>query len=413
MTRQSASVPKEKHWLGRVTELARSYICCLLLKIVLLPAVFLCIFVVRALFPITSGSTGRKTFRFSITAHSILLEMAVESSSGVTGGVDGSLPILITMCAFLAISFYNMIELVVIIYTTFKLRSGLYFWSFVAATTGFAPYGIGFTLKFFQLISIPWIPVAMVGIGLIGMVTGQSLVLYSRLHLIVRNAPRIRWVLYMIIFDAIVFHLPTMVMAFGADSSLSARFVPIFVVYDKIQLTVFFVQECIISGIYIYETVRLLAPTGEPVSASIRNLLKHLIIVNIFVLMLDSTVLAFGYSGYYQIQTTFKAAVYSVKLKVEFSVLNRLVGIVKNKALVLGDLGSGSTGAGTLVGQPPSDAWAGGDGSRHFGSVGSGATVVGHGGFVRIDRMNNTQKEEVMPRVAIREYVDEDATHAV
>jgi hypothetical protein len=215
----------------------------------------------------------------------------------------------------------------------------------------------------------------------------------------------------MIIFDAIVFHLPTMVMAFGADSSLSARFVPVFVVYDKIQLTVFFVQECIISGIYIYETVHLLAPTGEPVSTSVRNLLKHLIIVNIFVLMLDSTVLAFGYSGYYQIQTTFKAAVYSVKLKVEFSVLNRLVGIVKNKALVLGDLGSGSTGTGTLVGLP-SETWAGGDGSRHFGSVGSGATVAGRG-FVRIDGMNSTQKEEVMPRVAIREYVDEDITHAV
>ena len=59
----------------------------------------------------------------------------------------------------------------------------------------------------------------------------------------------------MIIFDAIVFHLPTMVMAFGTDSSLSGRFVPVFVVYDKIQLTVFFVQECIISGIYIYELV--------------------------------------------------------------------------------------------------------------------------------------------------------------
>ncbi|KAH7348814.1 hypothetical protein BKA65DRAFT_477197 [Rhexocercosporidium sp. MPI-PUGE-AT-0058] len=308
--------------------------------------------------------------------------MANESSSGVTGGVDGSLPILITMCAFLAISFYNMIELIVIIFTTFKSRSGLYFWSFVAATVGFAPYGIGFMLKFFSLISISWIPVLMVGSGLIGMVTGQSLVLYSRLHLIVRNASRIRWVLYMIVFDAVVFHIPTMIMAFGADSSLSSRFVPVFVVYDKIQLTVFFVQECIISGIYIYETVRLLAPTGEPVSVSIRNLLKHLVLVNIFVLVLDVTVLAFGYSGYYQIQTTFKAAVYSVKLKVEFSVLNRLVNVVKNKSLALADFGSGSTATGTLGGQP-SDNRVMGDGSQHFGNVGNSATAVAHGGFIQ------------------------------
>merc|ERR1711977_299378 len=59
-----------------------------------------------------------------------------------------SLPILITMCAFLALSFYNMLELIVIILTTFKSRCGLYFWSFIAATAGILPYGIGFLLKF-------------------------------------------------------------------------------------------------------------------------------------------------------------------------------------------------------------------------------------------------------------------------
>merc|ERR1712230_59158 len=305
-----------------------------------------------------------------------------ESDAGVVAGADSSLPILITMCAFLA------------------------------ATAGILPYGIGFLLKFFTLTSIRWIPVALVGTGLVGIVTGQSLVLYSRLHLIVRDSRTLRWILTMIIFDAIVFHIPTMIMAFGVDSPHSERFLPVFLIYDKIQLTVFFTQECIISGIYIYTTVRLLAPAGEPISRPLRHLLTHLIIVNVFVLALDVTVLGFGFSGYYQIQTTFKAAVYSVKLKVEFSVLNRLVGIVKNKNLALGDFISGPSEEGGGTGRRLENLGES-DGSRVFGSVGSGSTVVACGGFIRMDYMNNVSKEDVAPRVVIRERLDRQVSDIV
>merc|ERR1711900_61675 len=322
-----------------------------------------------------------------------------ESDAGVVAGADSSLPILITMCAFLALSFYNMLELIVRILTTFKSRCGLYFWSFIAATAGILPYGIGFLLKFFTLTSIRWIPVALVGTGLVGIVTGQSLVLYSRLHLIVRDSRTLRWVL-------------TMIMAFGVDSPHSERFLPVFLIYDKIQLTVFFTQECIISGIYIYTTVRLLAPAGEPISRPLRHLLTHLIIVNVFVLALDVTVLGFGFSGYYQIQTTFKAAVYSVKLKVEFSVLNRLVGIVKNKNLALGDFISGPSEEGGGTGRRLENLGES-DGSRVFGSVGSGSTVVARGGFIRMDYMNNVSKEDVAPRVVIRERLDRQVSDIV
>merc|ERR1712225_111246 len=263
-----------------------------------------------------------------------------ESDAGVVAGADSSLPILITMCAFLALSFYNMLEL------------------------------------------------------------------------IVRDSRTLRWVLTMIIFDAIVFHIPTMIMAFGVDSPHSERFLPVFLIYDKIQLTVFFTQECIISGIYIYTTVRLLAPAGEPISRPLRHLLTHLIIVNVFVLALDVTVLGFGFSGYYQIQTTFKAAVYSVKLKVEFSVLNRLVGIVKNKNLALGDFISGPSEEGGGTGRRLENLGES-DGSRVFGSVGSGSTVVARGGFIRMDYMNNVSKEDVAPRVVIRERLDRQVSDIV
>ena len=125
--------------------------------------------------------------------------------------------------------------------------------------------------------------------------------------------------------------------------------------------------------------------------------------------------LGFGFSGYYQIQTTFKAAVYSVKLKVEFSVLNRLVGIVKNKNLALGDFISGSSEEEGGTGRRLENLGES-DGSRAFGSVGSvgsGSTVVAHGGFIRMDYMNNVSKEDVAPGVVIRERLDRQGSHIV
>ncbi|CAN9441553.1 unnamed protein product [Alternaria alternata] len=118
----------------------------------------------------------------------------------------------------------------------------------------------------------------------------------------------------------------------GTNSQQSARFLPGFLVYDKVQIVVICVQELIISIIYIYETVRLLGHgTDSNGRGPLQKLLRHLIFVNIVVLILDITLLAVQFSGHYEIQTTYKTAVYSVKLKIEFSVLNRLVSIVEHK----------------------------------------------------------------------------------
>ncbi|KAH8585406.1 hypothetical protein B0O99DRAFT_461466, partial [Bisporella sp. PMI_857] len=236
---------------------------------------------------------------------------------------------LMAMVAFLAISLYNIIELNVIIFATFKRRAGLYFWSFIVATWGIGPHAVGFILKFFALTSTYWLPCTLVGLGWIAMVTGQSFVLYSRLHLVVQSARRIRWALYMIIFDAVAFHIPVMILAFGANSPNPTPFVGVYAIWDKVQIAVFFVQESILSVLYIYETIRLLGSGGEIKKNPLRQLLAHLLLVNIVVLVLDIILLGIQYLGYFGLQTTFKTAVYSIKLKMEFSVLNRLVAVVQ------------------------------------------------------------------------------------
>lgn len=198
------------------------------------------------------------------------------------------------------------------------------------------PHTVGFILKFFGItpVSVWWIPVLLVGVGWFAMVTGQSFVLYSRLHLVVRDEWRIRWVLYLIIFDAVIFGIPLMTLAFftnrpGPDPAV----VNTFSMFDKIQVGMFFVQESIISGIYIYETIRMLGTGGKLRQNPVGKLLIHIILVNILVLVFDATLLGTEYSNNFEIQTTYKPAIYSVKLKIEFSILNRLVDVVKNKGV--------------------------------------------------------------------------------
>ncbi|OCL08477.1 hypothetical protein AOQ84DRAFT_406735 [Glonium stellatum] len=264
--------------------------------------------------------------------------MGLTDDVGISGRLHVSLPAAMAIIAFVSIAIYNAVELAFTIFMTFKRRSGLYFWSFVVATGGIVPYAVGFTCKFFQLIPIAFISVTLIVVGWSCMVTGQSVVLYSRLHLVVRNTRTIRWVLIMIIIDAFILHVPIIVFAYGSNSSNPGPFVLPYSVYEKVQITVFFIQEAIISGLYVYETVRILGPTGQIRAEITRKVLTHLIYVNIIIILLDITLLGIEYSGHYEIQTTYKATLYSVKLKLEFSILNRLVTVTQQRSENSSDL---------------------------------------------------------------------------
>ncbi|KAF5004811.1 hypothetical protein FDECE_8710 [Fusarium decemcellulare] len=246
---------------------------------------------------------------------------------------DGALsgPDAFVVACFLAVALYNFMELNFSILTTFKRRGGLYFWSFVAATWGIPPYSIGFLLKNFRPATNGYVYVTLIVVGWWPMVTGQSLVLFSRLHLLVRKPAVLRVVLIMIIVDALLCQIPTAVLVYGANSSNPDPFVKPYSVYEKIQVTVFFLQEMIISGLYIFETVKFMRATAIAGREGHRDLMRHLIGVSVLVVILDITILAFEYADLYSLQTSYKALAYSIKLKLEFSILNRLVVITQDR----------------------------------------------------------------------------------
>jgi hypothetical protein len=157
-------------------------------------------------------------------------------------------------------------------------------------------------------------------------------VLYSRLHIVLRSPSQLRLVLGMIVTNAIILHIPISILVYGANSHNPEPFITPYSVYEKVQVTLFFLQECIISGLYIKATLELMrvrrrgAMGGASKTGSdTRKLMAHLILVNVIVVLLDITILGLEYANLYDLQTSYKGVVYSVKLKLEFSILNRLV----------------------------------------------------------------------------------------
>lgn len=261
-----------------------------------------------------------------------LIRMAENlSGDGYRGGIDVTLPVAMTMAAFTGIAVFNVLDINVSIFTTFQRRTGLYFWSLLVASWGIPIHAIGFLLKFFRLCRNDTANVAVITVGWFAMVTGQSVVLYSRLHLIVRDGNKIRWVLWLIVVDFFLFHIPPTILNFGANSRNPHPFLTPFAVYEKIQITAFSIQEFIISALYIWEARKMLRSVARVKRKEARSVLYHLICVNVLIIVMDITLLGTEYANQYSIETTYKSTLYSVKLKLEFAILNRLRALVKSQ----------------------------------------------------------------------------------
>ena len=72
---------------------------------------------------------------------------------------------------------------------------------------------------------------------------------------------------------------------------------------------------------------------GSSPQKNSRKVLLHLLIVSIAVIVLDITVIVLEFSGYHIIQISYKELAYSIKLKLEISVLSRLVKFVQARRM--------------------------------------------------------------------------------
>lgn len=237
----------------------------------------------------------------------------------------------VSAVVFMAIALYNSLELSLLIPLSFRHYHSLYFWSILtSATLGVIPATLGPGFQLFN-ISPLWLSMALSNLGFALMVPNQSVVLYSRLHLVSRNTIILRAVRWTIITSFFLVAIPTILTNIVSTYKPSTPWTEAFQIIERFQVTWFAVQECAISGVYIYDTIRLirLSPTED----KRRNkILYELLAINIAAIVMDSSLLILEYLGYYFAQVVFKATVYSIKLKFEFAVLGMLVELVHSRA---------------------------------------------------------------------------------
>lgn len=97
-------------------------------------------------------------------------------------------------------------------------------------------------------------------------------------------------------------------------------------IWDKVQLAAFFIQETLIGLLYIRETathLQNMTLLGSNRKTTRRNL-QRLILVNIFIIVLDCSLIGLCYAGFFFLQGFYKVAVYAIKLRTEFTILNQL-----------------------------------------------------------------------------------------
>lgn len=246
-----------------------------------------------------------------------------------TIGVTGALPYdplqYCILAAGTAVAWVYTIELDLVILYTFRRRKGLYFWSLLISSWGCTLHALGFILKF--LVGSTWLLVLpFIELGWVWMVTGQAFVLFSRLHLVVRKPRTLNYVLALIIVDAIALHIPTIIFTYGSNSPSADFWVHKFNIMERIQLVGFCLQEFIISTIYIVSTVRLL---GAIYHSMTRKVMFQLILINCICIGMDIVLIGLEFSGNYVGEASIKPMIYAIKLKLEFAVLNQLMGLTK------------------------------------------------------------------------------------
>ncbi|KAK5124922.1 hypothetical protein LTR85_001112 [Meristemomyces frigidus] len=238
--------------------------------------------------------------------------------------------VTVVVCCALALN--SALMLLLIIFTTFRHFRGLYFWSLVIASSAIIPYTVGFMIEYFQL-TAQLAGLIISTYGWPAMVTGQSLVLYSRLGIVLGKSRRglLNAMKWMIIVDGLVFHVTTTVVVFGAYYVPPGHlWMKAYRYIEKVQMTGFTLQEFIISGLYIWRTLDILKTT-DPGRKRMRRVMWQLFGISIIIVVFDIALLVVEYQDRHVIEQALKAAVYGIKLKLEFAILSKLIGLTKAK----------------------------------------------------------------------------------
>ena len=155
----------------------------------------------------------------------------VLSAHEYNGKISESNETLDVILLFTAIAVWNGILTWVLVFSTFRVYRGTYFYSLLCSGSGVIILALGNTIHDLQVVHTKNGVEGLVTMSIIGWwltVTGQLFVLWSRLGLLVsghRGDLLKRWTLWMIIVGSIGLYVPTSVLAWGANIDAGPSFV--------------------------------------------------------------------------------------------------------------------------------------------------------------------------------------------
>lgn len=203
---------------------------------------------------------------------------------------------------------------------------------------------VSFDLTFFD--QQPGGAQVLTGIGWVAMVTGFSMILYSRLHLVLYNRKHLRILLAIILVDAFLFHLPVIV----SDYVKGEKGTKLYWVVSKMEI-VFCAQEFFLSTLYTYLYWKLFR--DETSKKEMRTTFYLLIAAQLAILSNDIVLSALLYCSVFIPRMMILPFTSALKIRIELLVLNRLADFGQHNGSITRDLlEAPSTGAATSSSQP-------------------------------------------------------------
>jgi hypothetical protein len=235
--------------------------------------------------------------------------------------------IFVIMVACSSIACYVAVDICICTFITFKRYTGLYFWSMLVLSWSLLGNTLA-NMTYYIAYVIPRLSMGSFSVFTWNfLVSSQALVLYSRLHLIVHDTRRIRWVPYMIAISLCVLLIPRTILFYCAGDG-AEMFMPSYV-YHKIALYGLFLQEFTICAIYVREAIRALKPVSRLDQRDTWKVLIYLIVANVLIISAGATILITEFIWFVPTEMSFHAFMCAFKLKLEYFVLNQLCDVAR------------------------------------------------------------------------------------
>ena len=229
--------------------------------------------------------------------------------------------------AFIAMTFLLVAEINIHIRHVFKEKKGLYYWAMQVGSVACGIDALSLLIDYLIPSSrrVWWLYTLGATVGWATYTVAQLVVLYSRLHLVLRNTKIQRGILLAIVIVSPLLIVPDWIVTWPAwDADTADHWSVVDAIVERIVQLGFSLLEVTINVIYAVSIIQLLRVKS---SVRQRRVLLDLVYVNIVAVTLDVLNIILVYLNRIGISHPIQTFSYAMKLRLEFIVLNQLMAV--------------------------------------------------------------------------------------